>query len=203
MRPRADLRMSAVRMSVGFSPAFTMSIVRPTLAMSRACPRSSSATSCVNRLATRSVSSGLAGLPSIVISLPRTRIRVEGNAVSTSRSSSSRWPRSPTIRWLPGTRILTCPGVVLGGVVDTFGSDTTLPGAGRPAGHRPSPPVEAAGRLARGPVHLPAAEVVPVQVGDAVASLIPHVEHEPVSALVYPHLLPLSLCHNYTVHTIL
>src|SRR4051812_43795130 len=45
----------------------------------------------------------------MVISFPRTWIST-GNASCTRRSNSSRWPSRPTMRWLPGTRILTWVG---------------------------------------------------------------------------------------------
>ena len=49
-----------------------------------------------------------ASSPSTAISLPRTWMSAPGNAASISRSSSSRWPSSPTMRWLPGTLMRTC-----------------------------------------------------------------------------------------------
>src|SRR3954451_15014556 len=156
MRPRADLRMSFVRISDGRSSALTISIVRPMLATSTAVPACSSRTSSWNRRPTRSACG-----PSTVISLPRTWICVSGNAVSTSRSNSSRWPSSDTIRWLPGTRTFTWDGVVLG-EVDTAGSGAMVP-------------------LPRGPTHGTAAEDVQVEVRHGVAGLAADVDHEPVA----------------------
>jgi hypothetical protein len=83
-----------------------MTMVRPMSEASRRWPCSSRTTSSSNSRPTRSASS-----PSMVISLPRTTMRTPGKASSTNRSNSSRWPSRPTMRWLPGTRILT--GVAL------------------------------------------------------------------------------------------
>ena len=65
--------------------------------------------------------------PVTVISLPRTRI-CTGNAASIMRSSSSRWPSRPTMRWLPGTRILT---EVVGGGLDVRGAAKVRSGVAR------------------------------------------------------------------------
>src|SRR4051812_22082629 len=73
-----------------------MSIVRPTLALSRTWPCSSRSTSSLISVPTRAASG-----PSTVISLPRTK-GLASNDASMSRSSSSRCPRRPTMRWFSG-----------------------------------------------------------------------------------------------------
>src|SRR5215213_8516422 len=97
-----------------------------------------------------------ASLPLTVISLPRTRISESPNAVSTSRSNSSRSPRSSTMRWFPGTRTLT-------GVGDTCASQITRWSS------------------TGGPFHAPASEDVEMEVGNGVLGVVAHVEHEPVA----------------------
>src|SRR5215213_8206353 len=132
-----------------------MSMVRPTWAGSSTWPASSRPTSSSNRRPTRSASG-----PVTLISLPRTWMSTPPKACSIRRSSSSRCPRSPTMRWLPGTRILTA--------VDTGDvSVSACSSAGRPA-------------------HGPPADDVQVEVGDGVAALLAHVEHEPVAPLGQP-----------------
>ena len=90
---------SAVSTSDGRSSAFTMSIVRVTLAGSSRWPCCRRITSSSKRRPTRSASTGS---PSMAISLPRTWISTPGKAPSTSRNSSSRWPSKPGHQVIPG-----------------------------------------------------------------------------------------------------
>ena len=99
---------------------------------SRPWPDSSRMISSWNSEATRSASA-VASAPtgSTETSLPRTAMWTSGNAASIRRSSSSRWPRRPAMRWLPGTRIFT-------GVPATCALSATLP-AGGAAPDTPAP----------------------------------------------------------------
>src|SRR6266516_4411263 len=117
-------------------------MLRPTPSRSRLCPCSRRITISSNKRPTRSASTSS---PVTVISLPRTWIST-GKEASTSRSSSSRWPRRPTIRWLPGTRILTWVG---DGVATSEGSYPWC--AGIPAATAASPAVGAKPELATAP----------------------------------------------------
>ena len=122
-RPRDDRSTSEVSTSEGRTSSLTMSMVRPTCVRSSPWPDWSRSTSSSNSRPTRSASS-----PSMEISLPRTTMWAPLNASSTRRSSSSRWPRRPAIRWLPGTRILTW-------VDDTCALCPTLPATRWPRTH--------------------------------------------------------------------
>src|SRR5207249_4310812 len=95
--------------------------------------------------------------PVMVISLPRTMTSTSSNAPSMSRSSSSRWPTSPTMRWLSGTRILTW--------VDGTVAVVRLPVS------------------ARRPAHALPPEHVQVQVGHRVQGVLAHVEDQAVAAV--------------------
>src|SRR5258708_30053483 len=104
---------------------------------------------------------------------------------STSRSKASRWPRSPTMRWLPGTRILTW--------VDATGFTSIVPGgrlALRRAIHTPDicravEPVLDQRRLrsAGWPAEVAASDHMQVQVRHEVAGIGADVENQPVPAL--------------------
>src|SRR5712691_2173750 len=164
VRPRAERSTSAVKTSDGRSSAFTMSMARPTLAESSACPSSSRSTSWLMSAPTR-VASG----PSTVISLPRTN-GVASNDDSMRRNNSSRCPSKPTIRWLSGW-ILTWVWDTAGGVrlqgLRRRDDDETFPRRSLNPGASPAVPTED----------------VQVQVGHRVAGVVAHVEHQPVARL--------------------
>src|ERR1700681_4473567 len=171
VRPRADRSSSVVSTSAGLSSSFTMVMVRPMSPASSRWPCSSSVTSSSNNRPTRSASS-----PSMVISLPRTTMCTPSKASSIRRSSSSLCPRRPTMRWFPGTRILTW--------VD--GTGARFRGYQPVAGFPPVTRVRRAGvgdgpaRSPRWPGQSASPEHVEVEMGDGVRRVLSHVEHEPV-----------------------
>ena len=95
------------------------------------------------------------------------------------------------MRWLPGTRILTwVPATcALGPTLPADrGRRSDGPGPGGPVDRVPTVP-----RSARRPVQGPATQHVEVEVGHGVEGVGPHVEHQPVAAVLAGD--PLGLGH--------
>src|SRR2546430_1349291 len=196
VRPGED-RMSRVSTSGGRMPDVrrSMSRIRSTAPAVSSAPPASRAVSSSNRSATSAVS---AGVPEIVISLPRTWMSAS-NEPSITRSSSSPDPSRATIECSSGMTTLTwvgSPASGLAGVpprVRFRGSPDVSVNSLSPKGRRRVPALAWSSCYPRGsarwPAERPATKDVGVGVEHRLPGLRPGVEDHPVSGLAHPFVL--------------
>src|SRR5205809_329575 len=196
VRPRED-RMSSVSTSAGRTPDLrrSMGTIRSTAPAVSSAPPASRAVSSSNRSATSAVS---AGVPEIVISLPRTWMSAS-NEPSITRSSSSPDPSRATIECSSGMTTLTWVGSPAGGPAGVSprvrfrGSPDVSVNSLSPKGRGHVPALAWSSCYPRGsarwPAERPAAEDVGVGVEHRLPGLRAGVEDHPVPGLGHPFVL--------------